>query len=84
MEVHLAPDIQKKLDEMERDSGRSNAESLEDAVAGHFDEWSRIRETPARRYDDLESGRVKPIGLAEVRRIMAAKSDEQRRKTLQT
>jgi hypothetical protein len=46
---------------------------MEDALIGYFD--------LDRRFDDLESGRVKPIGLAEVRRIMAAKSAEQRRKT---
>jgi hypothetical protein len=34
---------------------------VEDAVIGYFDELAYSREMIDRRYDDLESGRVKPI-----------------------
>ncbi len=61
MEVHFTPDVQAKLDQMARDTGRPSDELLEDAVAGLFDELAYTREMLDRRYDDLESGRVQPI-----------------------
>jgi predicted transcriptional regulator len=61
MEVHFSPDVQAKLDQMARECGRSSNELVEDAVVGYFDELARTREMLDRRYDDLESGRVKPI-----------------------
>ena len=61
MEVHFKPDVQAKLEQMARESGRPSDELLEDAVIGYFDELAHTRETLDRRFDDLESGRVKPI-----------------------
>ncbi len=61
MEVHFTPDVQAKLEQMARDSGRRSDELVEDAVIGYFDELASTRETLDSRYDDLESGRVKPI-----------------------
>jgi predicted transcriptional regulator len=81
MEIQLAPDIQEKLEKMARDTGCSNTELLEDAVAGHFDEWSMARGTLNRRFDELESGQVKPIPLEEVRRLLKEKTEAQRRST---
>jgi predicted transcriptional regulator len=83
MEVELRPDVQGKLDAMAKESGQSPSELVEDALIGYFDELAYARETLDRRYDDLESGRVKPIGLEDVRRMLKAKTDEQRSKTLQ-
>ena len=60
MEVHLTPETQAKLDQMARGTGRRSDELLEDAVIGLFDdELAFTRETLDRRYDDLESGKVK-------------------------
>jgi putative addiction module component (TIGR02574 family) len=39
---------------------------VEDAMAGYFEELTQARETLNRRYDDLKSGRVKPIPGDEV------------------
>ena len=61
MEVHFKPDVQAKLDQMARESGRPSGELVEDAVIGYFDELAHTREMLDRRFDDLESGRVKPI-----------------------
>lgn len=61
MEVHFKPEVQAKLEQMARESGRPSDELVEDAVAGYFDELAHTRETLDRRFDDLESGRVKPI-----------------------
>jgi predicted transcriptional regulator len=61
MEVHFTPDVQAKLEQMARESGRKSEDLVEDAVAGYFDELAYAREMLDRRYDDLESGRVTPI-----------------------
>jgi hypothetical protein len=61
MEVHFAPDLQDKLDKLAAETGRPPGELVEDVVAGYFDELARTREMLDSRYDDLKSGRVKPI-----------------------
>jgi hypothetical protein len=35
---------------------------LQDAFVGYFDEMTETRQMLDNRYDDLKSGRVKPIG----------------------
>jgi hypothetical protein len=61
MEVHFKPDVQAKLEQMARESGRSADKLVQDAVAGFVDELAGTREMLDSRYDDLKSGRVKPI-----------------------
>jgi hypothetical protein len=61
MEVHIAPEVEKQLAELAIESGRGTDEVLEDALAGYFDEVARTRKMLDSRYDDLKSGRVKPI-----------------------
>jgi predicted transcriptional regulator len=77
MEVHFKPDVQAKLEQMARESGRPSDELVEDAVIGYFDELTRTREMLDRRFDDLESGRVKPIpgdeAIARLREKSAAR-----------
>jgi len=61
MEVHFNPDLQAKLDKLAAETRRSTGELVEDVVAGYFDELAQTREMLDSRYDDLKSGRVKPI-----------------------
>ena len=61
MEVHFAPDLQAKLDQLANETGRPTGELVEDVVAGYVDELAQTREMLNSRYDDLKSGRVKPI-----------------------
>jgi predicted transcriptional regulator len=61
MEVHFAPDLQAKLDKLANETGRPTPELVEDVVAGYVDEVAQTREMLDSRYDDLKSGRVKPI-----------------------
>jgi hypothetical protein len=61
MEVHFAPDLQAKLDKLAIETGRPTGELVEDVIAGYFDELAQTREMLDSRYDDLKSGRVKPI-----------------------
>ncbi len=77
MEVHFKPDLQAKLDELASETGRPTDELVEDAVLGYFDELAQTRETLNGRYDDLKSGRVKPIpgddAIARLREKSAAR-----------
>ena len=62
MEVHFAPDVEKTLNDLAAQSGRGSAAALvQDVVGGYIDELSQTREMLNSRYDDLKSGRVKPI-----------------------
>jgi hypothetical protein len=67
MDVHLTnPDLEAKLDRWVAETGRRPDELVEDAMAGYFDELARTREMLNSRYDDLKSGRVKPISRDEL------------------
>ncbi len=78
MEVHFTPDVQAKLELMARETGRPSEELVEEAVIGLFDELTLARQTLDRRYDDLESGRVKPIPGDEVFARLRARSARHR------
>jgi hypothetical protein len=80
MEVHFTPDIQAKLEQLAQDSGRRSDELVEDAVIGYFDELAFVRETLDGRYDDLESGKVKPIDGEEAYRRLMERTEVQRRR----
>jgi predicted transcriptional regulator len=74
MEVHVKPEVQAKLEQMVRESGRPSDELVEDAINGYFDELAYTREMLDSRYDDLESGRVKLVSGDEVKARLRAKS----------
>jgi hypothetical protein len=59
--VHFTLDVEKKLNELAAQSGRGTDELFEDALTAYFDELSPARDMLDSRYDDLKSGRVKPI-----------------------
>jgi predicted DNA-binding protein len=61
MEVRFSPELQAKLDRLSTETGRPTVELVEDVVAGYLDELAETREMLDSRYDDLKSGRVKPI-----------------------
>ena len=61
MEVHFAPELQAKIDQLVMETGRAPDQLLEDAMAGYVAELVETREMLNSRYDDLKSGRVKPI-----------------------
>ena len=77
MEVQFTPDVQAKLDQMARDTGRSDG-LVQYAVMGFFDELAFTREMLERRYRDLEAGRVQPIDGEEAYRRLMAKTEERR------
>lgn len=78
MEVSFKPDVQAKLEQMAFESGRPSAELVEDALIGYFDEVAHTRELLDRRFDDLESGRVKPIDGEKAFRLLMERTEAQR------
>lgn len=70
MEVRFTPDVEAKLEQMARETGRPSDELVEDAVIGYFDELTHAREILDRRFDDLENGRVTPIEGEQAYRLL--------------
>lgn len=62
MEVHFPPELEKKLNDLAARTGRGAGELVRDVVAYYVDDLAGVREMLDSRYDDLKSGRVKPIG----------------------
>ncbi len=61
MEVHLKPETESRLNELASKSGRPTDELVEDAMAAYLSEVAEVRNMLDSRYDDIQSGRVKPI-----------------------
>jgi predicted DNA-binding protein len=61
MEVHLTPELEAKLNEMAMKTGRATDELVQDAMAGYLEEMADVRGMLDRRYDEIKSGKVKPI-----------------------
>jgi hypothetical protein len=78
MEVHFAPDVEKKLNDLSAQSGRGTDELLQDALAGYLDEMAQTRDMLNSRYDDLKSGKVEPIDGEEAFARLKAKTEVQR------
>ena len=76
MEVHVSPDLAKRLNDLATTSGRAPADLVEDALAGYLMELASVRETLDRRYDDLKSGRVKPVDGEEFFEGLRQREDE--------
>ena len=80
MEVRFTADTEKKLRDLAAQSGRGTDDLVEDAMAGYLVEALQVREMLDRRYDDLKSGRVKPIPGEEVFARLRAKSEARKAK----
>jgi predicted transcriptional regulator len=61
MELHLRPETESRLQELATETGRAPNELIEDAMAGYLQELAQVRGMLDGRYDDLKSGRVKPV-----------------------
>ena len=74
--MHFNPDLQAKIEKLATETGRPTGELVEDVVAGYFDELAQTREMLNSRYDDLKSGRVKPIDGEEFFENLRRREDE--------
>lgn len=61
MEIRLKPETESRLNELASKSGRPADELVEDAMAAYLTEVAELRTTIDSRYDDIKSGRVKPL-----------------------
>jgi predicted DNA-binding protein len=61
MEIHYAPELEAKLNEMAAQTGRATDELVRDVMAGYFEETADVRRMLDRRYDEIKSGKVKPV-----------------------
>jgi predicted DNA-binding protein len=61
MEVHLKPETETRLNDLATKSGRPTDDLVEDAMAGYLKEVADVRRSLDTRYDDIKSGKVKPI-----------------------
>ena len=78
MEVRVSPETAKKLHELAACSGRAPEDIIEDALVGYLAEVASVRTTLDSRYDDLKSGRVRPIDGEEAFRKLREKSERRR------
>jgi hypothetical protein len=70
------PDLQVKLDRRVTETGSGPDELVEDAMAGYFNELARTRQMLDSRYEDLKSGRVKPVDGEEFFEGLRRREDE--------
>ena len=61
MEVHLKPETETRLNDLATKSGRPTDDLVEDAMAGYLQEVAEVRRSLYTRYDEIKSGKVKPI-----------------------
>jgi predicted DNA-binding protein len=61
MEVRLKPETESRLNELASKSGRPTDDLVEDAMAGYLGEVTEMRAMLDNRYDEMKSGRLKPI-----------------------
>ena len=61
MEVNFRPEIESRLQELAQQTGRAPNDLIEDAMASYLQELGTVRAMLESRYDDLKSGRVKPV-----------------------
>jgi predicted transcriptional regulator len=61
VKVNFRPETESRLQELAAKTGRAPDDLVEDAMAGYLQELAQAREMLDRRYDDLKSGRVKPV-----------------------
>lgn len=78
MVVRLKPETESRLQELAASTGRAADELVEDAMAGYLAELSELRTTLDNRYDEVKSGRVKPIDGEEAFESLRSKGKDRR------
>ncbi len=78
MDVHLRPETESRIQELAAKTGRAPGDLIEDAMAGYLQELAQVRGMLDSRYDDLKSGRVKPVDGEEAFSNLRSKSKERR------
>lgn len=79
MVVHLKPETESRLQELAASTGREPEELVEDAMAGYLKELAELNEELDRRYDEIQSGRVKPLDGEDAFERLRVKNQNRRR-----
>jgi len=79
MVVHLKPETESRLKELSLTTGRAPEELVEEAMAGYMAELAQTRTMLDGRYDEIRSGRVKPIDGEEAFNRLRSKGKNTRR-----
>ncbi len=79
MVVHLKPETESRLQELAATTGRAPDELIEDAMTGYLAELTQLRNTLDSRYDEIKSGRVKPVDGEDAFVQLRQKSQDRRR-----
>lgn len=82
MELHFKPETESRLNELASKSGRPADELVEDALAGYLEEVADVRNMLDNRYDDIKSGRVKPIDGETFFEGLRGREEELKRRSL--
>ncbi len=78
MDVHFRPETESRLQELADKTGRPANDLVEDAMAGYLQELGGVREMLDSRYDDLKTGRAKPIDGEQAFADLRRKSEQRR------
>ena len=78
MEVHFRPETESRIQELAAKTGRATDELLEDAMAGYLEELAQTRAMLDGRYEELNSGNVKPVDGEEGFAALRRKSQDRR------
>ena len=78
VKVNFKAETESRLQELAAKTGRAPDDLVEDALAGYLQELSQVRETLDSRYDDVKSGRVKPVDGEESFARLRRKSEDRR------
>ena len=76
MEVRLKPETESRLQELAAQTGRAPDELVEDAMVGYLQELAHTQQMLDGRYDDIKSGRVKPIDGEDFFEILRQREEE--------
>ena len=76
MEVHLTPELEARLNEADKETGRRAEDLVHDAMIGYLQDLTQVRSTLDQRYDDIKSGKTVSIDGEEVFTRLRRKSEE--------
>ncbi len=79
MVVRLKPETESRLQALAATTGRAPEELVEDAMSGYLAELTQLRNTLDGRYDDIKSGRVRPVDGEAAFNKLRQKSKDRRR-----
>ena len=76
MEVHFKPETETRLYDLASKSGRPTDDLVEDVMAGYLEEVATMRHTLDSRYEEITSGKVKPISGEELFESLRRREDD--------